>query len=249
MDKPKLGKSFPVTSYSVIRELSSGDEGTRRAAFESLARAYWQPVYLVLRLKWQASPEDAEDLTQEFFGRAFEKAYFEKYDPARARFRTFLRTCLDGFVANERKSAGRLKRGGGVIHERLDVTGAESRVADAAAEGPGAVERHFHREWVRSIFGLALDRLQEDCRRGGKETQFALFRRYDLEGAGEEGTTYGMLADEFGLPVTQVTNFLHWARRGFRQHALEVLRELSGSDEEYREDVRELFGRVPDAAL
>ena len=60
-----------------------------------------------------AGPEDAQDLTQEFFTRAFEREYLSRYDPAKARFRTFVRTCLDGFLANEDKAAARLKRGGG----------------------------------------------------------------------------------------------------------------------------------------
>ena len=71
------------------------------------------------------SPDDAADLTQGFFLRAFEKDFFAGFDPSRARFRTYLRTCLDGFVANARKADARLKRGGGVTLIPIDFDEAE----------------------------------------------------------------------------------------------------------------------------
>src|SRR3989442_7054857 len=96
--------AFPLTRGSVVRAAGSADAETRRRAFEALVGAYWKPVYNYVRLKWGASGEDAEDLTQGFFARALEKGFFDRFDPARARFRTYLRACLVGFVANERKT-------------------------------------------------------------------------------------------------------------------------------------------------
>ena len=62
---------------------------------------------------------DAQDLTQGFFLRAFEKDFFAAYDPAKGRFRTFLRACLDRHLANEHDAARALKRGGGADHVPL----------------------------------------------------------------------------------------------------------------------------------
>src|SRR3954468_12731714 len=106
---------FPATRYSIVTAIRSARPDDRRAALDVLVPAYWKPVFKYVRLKWHASPEDAADLTQGFFLRAFEKEFFAGFDRARARFRTFLRTCLDGFVANARKAEGRLKRGGAVM--------------------------------------------------------------------------------------------------------------------------------------
>ena len=39
--------------------------------------------------------------------RALEKDFFDGYDPEKGSFRTYLRTCLDRFVANEKKAAVR----------------------------------------------------------------------------------------------------------------------------------------------
>src|SRR5688572_17741960 len=98
----------------MVEGARSPDPEQRRLAFERVVQAYWKPVYVYLRLRWRASAEDAEDLTQGFLARAFEKRFFDAYDPARARFRTFLRTCLDGYAANEQAAERRLKRGGAV---------------------------------------------------------------------------------------------------------------------------------------
>src|SRR3954452_2726625 len=105
---------FPATRYSIVTAIRSARPDDRRAAFDVLVTAYWKPVFKYVRLKWHASPDDAADLTQSFFLRAFEKDFFAPSDPARARFRTFLRACIDGFVANPRKANARLKRGGRV---------------------------------------------------------------------------------------------------------------------------------------
>ena len=109
---------FPPTRLSVVARTRSADAETRRLAFATLIEAYWKPVYKYLRLKWRLDPEQAADLTQDFFAGTLEKDVLGRYDAERARFRTYLRLCLDGFVSNARKAEGRLKRGGGVAMVR-----------------------------------------------------------------------------------------------------------------------------------
>ena len=53
------------------------------------------------------------------------------------------------------------------------------------------------------------------------------------------------LAAEYGIPVTQVTNWLAAARRDFRSAVLDTLRDLSGSDAEFRADALSLLGIEP----
>jgi hypothetical protein len=53
------------------------------------------------------------------------------------------------------------------------------------------------------------------------------------------------LATEFGIPATQVTNWLAATRRDFRAIVLETLRDLAGTDEEFREEARALLGSPP----
>ena len=234
---------FPVTSHSVISSLASEDPAERTRAFDALVRGYWKPVYKYLRFHWRADNEDAKDLTQEFLVRCLEKGLLDAYDPAKARFRTFLRVCLDGFVANERKSAARLKRGGGARHVPLDTEGAEQELALAGLTGAADIDAWFDQEWLRTFFAEGVARLEQWCSARGKESHFALFRRLDLDGpARGERISYADLAREFSLSTSQVTNFLALARREFRRIVLELLRESCASEEEFRREAREVLG-------
>src|SRR4051812_46365040 len=118
---------FPTTRRSVVIALASDDGAERARAFETLVACYWKPLYKFARVAWRRSREDAEDLTQSFFARAFEKETLAAYDAAKASFRTFLRLLFERHANNEWKAGQRVKRGGGEVH--LDFDSAELEVA------------------------------------------------------------------------------------------------------------------------
>ena len=239
---PGAGRGFPATRLSLLHAARSGDHEERRRAFGVLVGSYWKPVYKYLRLRWRASPEDAEDLTQGFFARAFDKRFFDRFDPARARFRTFLRTCLDAHAANERAAARRLKRGGDAPPLSLDFAGAEGELRLHPAAPDTDMEEYFHREWVRSVFALAVDALREKARERGRAAAFEAFRLYDLDPAGDERPTYAEIGRALGVPATQVTNYLSAMRREFRALVLRSLREQCATEAEFRSEARALLG-------
>jgi RNA polymerase sigma factor (sigma-70 family) len=230
---------FPVTNHSAILNARSDDQLVRRRAFDTILASYWKPAYKYIRLRWQAGNEDAKDLTQGFFASAFEKNYFATYDARKASFQTFLRTCLDGFVANERKAGRRLKRGGDM--DQLDFAAAEAELASHAFASSLSPEDYFHREWVRWMFTLAVDAFRQRCEELGHTVHFQLFERYDLSDDDRE-VSYASLAKEFGLEAATVNNYLASARRDFRRLVLEKLREITASDEEFRTEARSLLG-------
>jgi RNA polymerase sigma factor (sigma-70 family) len=234
---------FPATRSSLVRAAGSRDPAVRRQAHEALIGAYWKPVYKYVRLKWGCSNEDAKDLTQAFFARAVEKGFFDPFDPARARFRSFVRLCVDGFVAKERRSATRLKRGGPAGPLPLDFEAAEGELRQQPPAAGLDPDEFFRQEWLRGLFALAVEDLRRQCAAADKGTHFALFERYDLEGPDAPGRlTYESLGREFGLSATQVTNYLAFARRRFRELMLGRLRAGTGSEEDYQHEVRRLFG-------
>jgi len=223
----------------VIERVRSRDADIRRLAFGDLAGGYWRAAYHYLRLQWHLSTEDAEDAVQAFFTTAFEKQYLEKFDPAKARFRTFLRTCLDRFAQNTLKAERAAKRGGGAQTLSLDFAGAE-RELSGLPHIIGDAERFFHDETIRALFTRAVDRIRRDFERTGRTQVSAVFERHDL--APGPDTTYATIAAELSISVAQVTNHLHAARQAFREAALEELRAISASDEDFHDDARALFG-------
>jgi RNA polymerase sigma-70 factor (ECF subfamily) len=238
--------AFPETHRSVVLAVRSADPEERGRAFDAVVRAYWRPVFGYLRKKWRADDARAEDLAQGFFTVALEKDWLARFDPAKGRFRTFLLSCLDAYAANDLRAARRWKRGGDVTTVPLEAEDAEGEPHEIPVADPRDLEADFHREWTRSLFGLAVDALRARCQGTSREVAFALFERYDLEGKdAADRPSYAQLASDHRLPVTQVTNHLHWARREFRAAVLETLREITASEAEFRGEARALLGVDP----
>ena len=234
---------FPITNQSAIAAARSEDQVVRQRAFDTILTSYWKPAYKYIRLKWHANNEDAKDLTQGFFANAFEKNHFANYDARKASFQTFLRTCLDGFIANERKAGSRLKRGGDVNHFQLDFLSAEDELAMHAANVDLSPEDYFHREWVRWMFTMSVDALRQRCAATGREVHFQLFEAYDLRDDDEDASvSYTSLAQTFNLEPATVNNYLAATRRDFRRIVLDKLREITATDEEFRTEARALLG-------
>ncbi len=233
---------FPATRHSAVLAAQSEDLLERERGLSILMAAYWKPAYKYLRLRHRECREDAQDYTQGFFTRALEKEFFDGYDPLKGSFRTYLRTCLDRYVANEKKAASRQKRSPGSPVLPLDFADAEGELARGEPADSRTMDQYFHDEFVRSLFGLAVEKLREECALRGKDLPFLLFERYELERDPDEKMTYDTLAEDFRIPVTQVTNFLAFARREFRRIVLEKLREITASDREFREEARSLLG-------
>src|SRR6266853_5251901 len=129
------GDRFPPTRRSVIEAARSIDAEERERALEVLCAAYWKPVYKYVRLRWNRTPDAAQDLTQGFFVELLERELLDKFDAKKSRLRTYLRLCVDSFVMNEDKAGRRQKRGGTVLHVALDFAGEEEEL-DATAMDP-----------------------------------------------------------------------------------------------------------------
>lgn len=241
--------AFPETPASAVLAVRSDDPVARARAFHGLVLAYWKPVYKAVRIKWRKGNEEAKDLTQAFFTRALEKGIFASYDADRARFRTFVRTCLHNFVTNEHEAARALKRGGGAITLQLDFDEAEGELSSAATGGADeSFEEHFDREWARHLHALGVRTLRERLVASDREIRWRLFELYDLADDPDRRPTYAELAERFGIKTTDVTNWLHATRRELRRIVLSRLREITANEEEFRDEARELLG-VTDAEL
>lgn len=212
------GSRFPTTRGSVVEALASDDPAERTRAFDTLTRIYWSPLAAYARIARRR--EDADDLTQSFLAKAFERDALAAYDPQKAGFRTFLRLLFDRHIANDARAVARQKRGG-------DLT----RVALADAPAGLDPEELFQREWVRSVFTVAIERMRDD-------SDYAIFEAYDVDG----GVKYKDVAARFGMSETAVTNRLAAARRRFREIVLQLLREITASEPEFRSEARALLG-------
>jgi len=181
------GDRFPPTHRSVIEAARSIDAGEREQALEALCAAYWKPIYKYVRWRWKRPAEEAQDLTQEFFAELLERELLDRFDARKSRLRTYLRVCVDSLVMNEDKAGRRQKRGGSIPHVALDFAAAEDELGATAIDpakiaSPESLEEFFEKEWVRSLFSLAVEDLRRVCEQRERARTFHLFESYDLEG-------------------------------------------------------------------
>src|ERR1043166_3850446 len=132
-DFQRSAPGFPPTRRSAVVAVGSDDPAERARSFEILVRAYYKPVYKHIRVRFRRSDEEASDLTQGFFAQMLEQRTFAAYDPARALFRTYLKTCLDRFVIKDDESQMRQKRGGKALVLSLDFAAVEREIDQASA--------------------------------------------------------------------------------------------------------------------
>jgi len=88
---------------------------------------------------------------------------------------------------NEDKAGRRQKRGGNMPHVALDFAAAEEELGATVIDpekivSPESLEGFFEKEWVRSLFALAVEDLRQLCEQRERARTFRLFEAYDLEG-------------------------------------------------------------------
>jgi RNA polymerase sigma-70 factor (ECF subfamily) len=204
-----------------------------------LCTAYWYPLYAYVRSRGPAA-EEASDLTQAFFTRLLEKGVVGDADPQRGKFRSFLLTSLQNFLANDKDRAQTLKRGGGNTTLSLDFEDAQQRyeVEPGHQETP---ERQFLRTWALEVVDRCMQRLQaENLARG----RGATFQRLESFVSGQAPPSYQEVARDLGLTENAAKVAVHRLRQRLRailrQEVAETLPEGSSVDEE----IRELFAAL-----
>ena len=207
-----------------------------------MCETYWPPVYAFIRRRGLA-PADAEDLTQSYFARFFEKDYLRDFRPEAGRFRTFLLASVSHFLSNEWDRERALKRGGGTTRISLDAATAEERLRLEPVDRltPEAI---FERQWAAALLTRCLDRLRgEQSASGGKERFERLKGFLTSDG---EGAETGALARELGLGESTVRVAVHRLRRRFgallREEVANTVADPADVDGEIRFMLEKLRG-------
>jgi len=154
---------FATTHWSVVLRAGDSQAPESAEALEKLCRAYWYPLYVYVRRQGY-TPEDAQNLTQEFFSRLLEKKQLRIANPERGRFRSFLLTVLKRLLVTEWRHEHRQKRGGDLLVFSLDEHEAEDRYHLEPADTT-TPETLFERRWAETVLARVLARLEHEYRR------------------------------------------------------------------------------------
>ena len=229
---------FCTTHWSVVINAGQGELPHATEALEKLCGAYWYPIYAYVRRKGH-SPEDAEDLTQEFFFRLLDRNSLAKADRERGRFRTFLLSALKNFLVNEWKRAGRLKRGGNLEFLSIDADAAEDRYAAETAEEPNP-DVAYEQRWAVAIIERVLAELQLEHGAPDKIHLFKVLRGFIW---GEQITaSYSEIAEGVGLTEGAVKVAVHRLRQRFRELLRAEVAQTVARPEDIDEELRHLIG-------
>ena len=231
---------FDTTLWSMVRRAGDSQASRSGEALERLCSIYWYPLYVYVRRRGK-DPEEALDLTQEFFARLLEKKWLQDANPARGRFRTFLLTAVEGFLNNEWKKSQTAKRGSGRLNKAFDAADAEERFAQEAQENatPDAL---FDRRWALTLIGRAQDRLRDEEVRSGESARFAALEPTLAGDHTEEG--YRELAERFGVTENTVKSWVYRLRKKFRSLLIEEIAQTLDEGQDPNAELSELFAAL-----
>lgn len=233
---------FVTTHWSAVLQAGRADSPPAEAALAELCQSYWYPLYAYLR-RLGRSPEDAEDLTQEFFARLLAKNYLAEVDREKGRFRSFLLVALKRFLANEWDRVRAKKRGGGQATLSLDQALAESRYHLEPAHHV-TPEVLFDRQWARTLLDQVLARLQQEHAETGRTELFERLRGCLSRESGD--VPYAALGAPLRLTEAAVKMAVQRLRRRYRELLRQEIRRTVERPEEVEDELRHLFATFND---
>ena len=227
---------FVTTHWSVVLAAGRDPSPDAREALERLCRTYWYPLYAFVRRKGSA-PEDAKDLTQQFFLRLLQGNRLALADPSRGRFRTFLLASFRNFLVNEWAKASREKRGGGQGLVPLHTDDPENLYASEPADAR-TPETVYEQRWAASIMDQAMTQLQVEYT-GARERLFEALRVCAWgEKAGQPLAEVGLV---LGMTEGAVRVAVHRLRSRYRALLREVIGQTVGNPAEVDDELRHLI--------
>src|SRR5438132_4779971 len=235
---------FATTHWSLV--LAAGDRDAPQAeeALASLCASYWYPLYAYVR-RQGSPPEQAEDLTQEFFARLLEKQFLRDVHPEKGKFRAYLMACFRHFLANERDRPLAQKRGGGKTHLSLDFASAEERYKLEPAHEL-TPEKLYERQWALTLLDQVLNRLRDDSIRDGHGRLFDNLKVF--LGGESPALSYEEVGRGLGLSVGAIKVAVHRLRRRYRDLLREEIGGIVGDPSQLDTESQALFAAVAEEA-
>ncbi len=232
------GAAFLTTHWSIVL-CAQGSSAGAQEALEKLCRSYWFPLYAFVRREGH-SPDDAKDLTQEFFARFLERRDFDAVRREKGRLRSYLLVSLKHFLANEWHRSAAIKRGRGeqpisfdeILAQRYELEPADTLTA----------EQIYERRWAMAVLDQVLVHLENEYRRDGRGQ---LFDRLKVLLADEPGhPSQAEIAAELKMTENAVKQAFHRLRLRYRELLREQIAHTVATPDELEDELRHLIAAL-----
>jgi RNA polymerase sigma factor (sigma-70 family) len=231
---------FTTTHWSVVLE-ARGESRAAQEALENLCRTYWRPIYGFVR-RQGAKPEEAKDLTQGFFALILERKDFQSVRQEKGRLRSFLLASVKHFMANERRDAATIKRGGGRTLIPLD-DGIESYDSSEFDRSQMlSADLLYDRRWAFTVLDRVFARLREESQ--GSASAPLLERLNTLLSDEPDRPSQAEIAREFGMTENAVKQAFHRLRQRYRQLLREEVAHTVATPAEIEDELRHLIAAL-----
>jgi RNA polymerase sigma factor (sigma-70 family) len=234
------GGRFTTTQWSVVLAAAGSKDTEARDALAQLCQVYWYPLYAFVR-RQGCTPDDACDLTQQFFLRLMEKDFLGDVARSKGKFRSFLLVALKHFLSKERARARAIKRGGRRAILSLDVLSAEARFR-SEPEDNATPEKLFERRWAICLLDKVFARLAAEYEKAGKRALFD-----GLQGclAGDRsGLPYAEIAATLGMSEGAVKVAVYRLRRRYRDVLRQEIAQTVADPADIDGEIRDLFSAL-----
>ena len=219
---------------------AQGESLAAEEALEKLCRTYWRPLYGFVRREG-SGPEEAKDLTQGFFALILERKDFQSVRQEKGRLRSFLLASLKHFMANERRDARAIKRGGGQTLIPFDEMGSDDSTESDRSEmlSPDLL---YDRRWALTVLDRVFARLREETQ--GSASAPLQERLNTLLSDEPDRPSQAEIASEFGMTENAVKQAFHRLRQRFRQLLREEVAHTVATPAEIEDELRHLIAAL-----
>ena len=223
--------AFPETKWTMLAQATLSGDAAGRAALDELCRRYWPAVRDFLTGRGYP-PEEAEDVTQEFFAGLLQSGGWHAADQARGKFRSFLLGALERTLIQRRRRAHAQKRGGGAVPARLDD-------GDFPEPGVEVDVRRFDSAWAERVLEMAMDTLERELSEQGRAEEFGAL--VPFLGVSADSDSSAEVAEALGVSSAALKSKIYRLRQRFRDTILAEISRTVETPHEAEEEMSWLF--------
>jgi RNA polymerase sigma-70 factor (ECF subfamily) len=235
---------FRTTHWTQIRSARTLDDARRRAVLDAVLGRYWKPVYCFLRRRGHDN-ESAKDLTQGFFHEVvLGRELVQRAEADRGRFRTFLLTALDHYVASVHRAASAQRRS--PADGLVSIEGLGAANLPETSESTDPIEA-FNHAWASALLDAVLEEVEQDYASRGRATHWTVFRERVIAPIldGAPAPSLGELCERYRIRSEMTaSNMIVTVKRRFQAVMREHVRQFVEDDADVDREIQELIGML-----